>query len=202
MVEDEPAPAWAMEPMPATLISLQREAEDIRAEIEEAFGEMTEELEARFLANAQALALKVDGYAFVLDMTMGRVDALLNMRNMIDARVKTLEDHHKRMLDVISAVMDHEGVDKLEGETFSFRKQRNPPAVEIVDEAAVKAAAPFCFQLEEIPGAVISKGKAYSVKLQKRVLKDYMLKKEGKEWVQSETVPGAVITQGTRIVVR
>jgi Siphovirus Gp157 len=93
------------------------------------------------------------------------------------ARRRQFERIGECFRDSIHNQMKEWGVVKAEGQKFSFTVKKNPPAVEILDEAA-------------IPAEFIN----YNPSVNKSAVK--LVLTEGKE------VPGARLTQGTRLEVK
>ena len=93
-------------------------------------------------------------------------------RRAIEARVKGLKDYLKQNMDAC-------GIEKIESPWFVLAIQKNPAAVDVFDESAVPAE----FKEEVV-----------TVKLDKTGIKRAL--------EAGVSVPGAVLTRGTRLAVR
>jgi hypothetical protein len=93
-------------------------------------------------------------------------------RKAIEGRVKCLKDYLKENMEAC-------GISKIESPWFRLAVQKNPAAVDVVDEAALP---------DEFKEQVVT------VKIDKAAIRDAL--KAGVD------VPGAALVQGTRMVVR
>lgn len=99
-------------------------------------------------------------------------DRMARRRRAIEARVKGLKDYLKQNMDAC-------GIEKIESPWFVLAIQKNPAAVDVFDESAVPAE----FKEEVV-----------TVKLDKTGIKRAL--------EAGVSVPGAVLTRGTRLAVR
>ena len=94
-------------------------------------------------------------------------------------RRKALENRVKWMKDYLKSNMEHTGISKIECPYFKLSVQNNPAAVNIIDEEAV----PVQFKVQVI-----------TWKIDKPAIKVAIKK--------GEAVPGAILTNGTRLVIK
>ncbi len=106
-------------------------------------------------------------------------DAIKAAEESMAKRRKALENRVKWMKDYLKGNMEHTGISKIECPFFKLSIQKNPAAVNILDEAAIP---------EQFKEQVVS------WKINKTAIKDAI--KSG------ETVKGAELTTGTRLVIK
>ena len=116
-----------------TLTERQAQIEDL---LLENGGELTPEVEELLNDNAEALAVKVDGYNHILRRLEGfaaqakaEVDRLTKLRRTAENGAKSLKAH-------IASVMAAQGIEKLESDTCKIT-WRKSTAVEVTDEDAL-----------------------------------------------------------------
>jgi len=97
----------------------------------------------------------------------------------MEKRRKALENRVKWMKDYLKTNMEHTGITKIECPFFKLSIQKNPVAVNIFDENKI----PLEFKEQVI-----------SWKIDKNAIKDLI--KNG------QAIPGAELTQGTRLVIK
>ena len=117
---------------------------------------------AKFLRNMEAAA-----------------EAIKNAEAEMARRRRSLENRVKWMKDYLKGSMEHTGITKIECPYFKLSIQKNPPAVNILDESAIP---------EEFKEQVIT------WKIDKTAIKEVL--KSG------EAVPGAELVNGTRLAIR
>jgi hypothetical protein len=117
---------------------------------------------AKFLRNLEAAA----------EAIKAAEDRMAKRRRALEGRAKWIKDYLKGNMEV-------SGITKIESPWFVLSVQKNPPAVEIIDERAI----PDFFRTEVV-----------TVTLDKQALKEAL--KAGEE------VPGARMVNGTRLSIR
>jgi hypothetical protein len=105
-------------------------------------------------------------------------EAIKEAEEQMAKRRKAFESQAKRLRDYLKANMEAAGITNIKSPWFNLRIQKNPPAVKIVDERLI----PSVFKAEIV-----------TFKLDKASIKQTL--------EAGEEVPGAEMTQGTRLVV-
>jgi hypothetical protein len=106
-------------------------------------------------------------------------EAIKNAEADMAKRRKALENRVQWLKEYLKSSMEHTGIIKIECPYFKLSIQNNPPAVNIFDEDAI----PLEFKEQII-----------SWKINKPAIKDSI--KSG------EAVPGVILTNGTRLVIK
>ena len=117
---------------------------------------------AKFLRNMEATA----------EAIKAAEEAMAKRRKALESRAKWLKDYLK-------GSMEYTGISKIECPFFKLTIQKNPEAVNILDEGAIPA------QFKE---------QVITWKLHKTAIKDAIKK--------GEEIPGAELTAGTRLVIK
>ncbi|HEC16028.1 MAG TPA: siphovirus Gp157 family protein [Sedimenticola sp.] len=105
--------------------------------------------------------------------------AIKEAEQKMATRRKAIENRARWIKDYLKSNMEAAGITKIESPWFRLAIQKNPGAVEIIDEASL----PDDFKTEVV-----------TVKIDKAAIKQAI--RGGAE------VPGAILSQGTRLVVR
>lgn len=106
-------------------------------------------------------------------------DAIKEAETRMASRRKTIESRAQWLRDYLKHNMEVSGITKIESPWFVLAVQKNPAAVEIIDEAALPAK----FKQEVI-----------TTKIDKAAIKEVI--------GGGQLVPGARLTQGTRLVIK
>lgn len=127
------------------------------------------------------LELKAQNYGFVIGNLEATAEAIDAAIVKMEARAQTLKKRAEYLRERLKAGMEIAGVTKLECPHFAISIQKNPPAVEVWDERQV----PEQFWVQPPPPAK---------KLDKKAI--------GAAIKAGEEIPGAKLTQGTRIAIK
>lgn len=127
------------------------------------------------------LELKAQNYGFVIGNLEASIAAITQAVKQMEARADSMKRRAEYLRERLKTGMEIAGVTKLECPHFAISIQKNPPAVEVWDERQV----PEEFWVQPPPPAK---------KISKDALKAAL--KAG------EDVPGAKLTQGTRIAIK
>lgn len=137
----------------------------------------TEEQQQALGEHLKASIEKRDKLGSCIAWIDGQAEMIRAEEKRLAARRGSFEKFSQAIRDSLKAQLEEWGVKKVEGMKFSFAIQKNPPAVEIEDEAA-------------IPAEFIE----YKPSISKSKVKDAL--QDGKE------VPGAKLNQSTRLVIK
>ena len=124
---------------PATRMSLTEIVaafRDLLLIVDEADGEVTDELFAALAAVEGDLTKKVDGCLWVAVEAEGRADVLAARAKALGERAKALANTGARLRTYVHESLKAAGVPKLETANFVATVAKNPASVEIEDEAA------------------------------------------------------------------
>lgn len=124
----------------------------------------------------QEKAVNVAKFMQNLDAT---ARAIKEAEQQMARRRKAIENRARWIKDYLKNNMEAAGITKIESSWFRLAIQKNPEAVEIIDEASL----PDDFKTEVV-----------TVKIDKAAIKQAIC--DGAE------VPGAMLTQGTRLAIR
>lgn len=127
------------------------------------------------------LELKAQNYAFVIRNLEATAVAIKQAEEQMTARRKAIENRSKMLLQRLKDGMEMAGVTKLECPHFAISVQNNPPAVEILDERQIPSE--FMRVPEPPPPAPDKTAIKAAIKA-------------------GTDVPGAKLTQSTRLVIK
>jgi hypothetical protein len=127
------------------------------------------------------LTLKAQNYGMVIRNLEASAAAIKEAEAQMAARRKAIESRCTMLLDRLKQGMELAGVSRLDSPYFAISIQKNPPAVEILDERQIPQA--YMRQPDTPPPAPDKNAIAAAIK-------------KGKE------VPGAKLTQGTKLVIK
>ncbi len=152
------------------------EKDRILADIAQAGGEVTEEQESALEVNRENALSKAGGILKVMANLDGEIAARKAEEKRIADGRKTLENGKRRLKDLLAQCHECAGGGKLQVETWTVYKQKNPPRVVIddvgalpmelttvtvtVDKTAVKAA----LKVGPVSGAHMEQGESLRIK--------------------------------------
>jgi hypothetical protein len=99
--------------------------------------EARDELSAMLIAAIAGTKRKVDDTARVLSMFAHLEAAAKSERDRLDKRAKYFARQSERLETYLLATLEASKLDRLDGETSTLRRQRNPPRVVIAEGASV-----------------------------------------------------------------
>lgn len=105
--------------------------------LQELDGEMTPEAEALLEEHLGNLSDKADGYAVIISELQQDAIKFKAEADRLAARASARLNAAQRLKDRLLAYMGEMGREKLEGALFTIARQKNPPSLEVLDEALV-----------------------------------------------------------------
>jgi Siphovirus Gp157 len=85
----------------------------------------------------EAIEVKAEGYAKIIRSIEGQALAIKAEEERLAKRRKSLESNAKHLKQSLEQSMIDVGMKKLKTQLFSFNIQKNPPSVEVLNDAAV-----------------------------------------------------------------
>lgn len=133
---------------------------------------------------AWPLELKAQNYGFVIRNLQATAASIKEAETQMAARRKAIEKRAADLLERLKTGLEIAGVQKLECPHFGLTIKKNPPAVEIFEQALIPAS--FMRTPEPPPPPVLAPDR--------KAIAEAI--KAGKE------VPGALLVQGTRLEIK
>lgn len=156
------------------------DAANIAAQLAEAEGELTPEMESLVESSAHEIAAKADRYMYVLQALEAQMQIAEERANewkaLLFASEKAIKNLKNRLLHTMTAA----GLQEITGYETTWRMQANPPSVIIEDENKL----PGQFIVIETPPPIR--------KIDKKLIADFLKK--------DQVVPGAHLERTYRVV--
>ncbi|MED1953955.1 siphovirus Gp157 family protein [Brevibacillus centrosporus] len=141
-------------------------------------GEIDEQAIADTLASLEdAIDQKAEGIAKVMRSNSALIDALKAEEKRLAERRKALENRNESLKQYLASSLEAIGVDKVKTATHTIGFRNNPPAVSVLDEAAVplqyfittqsldkKSILEQLKNGEEIPGVTLTVGRSLQIR--------------------------------------
>ncbi len=129
-------------------------------------------------ANQEAINDKAEGYAKIIKMVEGHVATHKEEIKRLQGNVQSFENNIKRLKENVFQSMNDLGVKKIDGQLFKFSIQKNPAALEVLDDSVIpqgyfiqsaptldKTAIKEELKLgHEIPGVQLTQGESLRIK--------------------------------------
>jgi len=132
-------------------------------------------------AESYPLELKAQNVAYAIKNLEAMADAIKNAEKEMADRRKAIEKRAANLREYTKTCLEVAGVQKVECPHFELTIKKNPASVDIFEEALIPAK--FMRQPEPPPPAPDKKAIAEAIKA-------------------GEDVPGAILTQGTRLDIK
>ena len=171
-----------------TLFELTSEARAIEDALIENGGELTPELEIAMTDNREALVAKVESYGMFYRKFKYTASMVAEEIKRLQTMKKTAENAEKRLKERLEYNMRANDMTILEGGTTRVSFAKNPPTIEVDEEAMV---APYLFLIEELTASLppyIKVDVKVSKDAIKQMYKETGIMPAGAEQVQTESI--------------
>lgn len=141
--------------------------------------EWTEEQEEKIFALGEAFESKVDAITKFQDNLAATSEAIDKEIKRLQGRKKAMDNRHKALSEMILRAMKATGRTEIDLQTRVVKIQKNPPAVNVTDEASIparfwviipetkqldKVALKLALKTEDIDGAELVQGERVVIK--------------------------------------